>query len=272
MAKLFNTYQRTIPTWLAAAKALNTAQGKKDTNYILEIEDPLSMLEPEIKLYNQVNDLLVAKGKLTLKTVAGTIFPLDLYRKFGHPGLFEEHKKTLDRGKKEGTWGTYFSRMTVRSKHDGSGTINPLSMLIQKLSHEQQPKGKSFPNAYELSVADPEIDLAYGVRDIGGEIPTYNADQDGRRWLGSPCLSHLSFKREERNGSYYLNLTVMYRSHHYCARGLGNLIGLGQLMSYVAKEAGLKVGTLTCISTNAELDIGSWGGVAESYSILSATL
>jgi hypothetical protein len=40
---------------------------------------------------------------------------------------------------------------------------------------------------------------------------------------------------------------------------LGNLIGLGQLQAFVAEEAGLKAGSLTIVSTHAEIDMeGGW--------------
>jgi hypothetical protein len=60
----------------------------------------------------------------------------------------------------------------------------------------------------------------------------------------------------------------MYRSHHYCARALGNLLGLAQLLSFVAKEAELKVGTLTCLSSHAVLDAETWGGVQRAQEVL----
>ena len=67
------------------------------------------------------------------------------------------------------------------------------------------------------------------------------------------CLSFLSFKLNHDNE---LLLTVMYRNHAYIARGLGNFIGLGRLQAFVADQAGAKVGSLTCISTHAEIDCG----------------
>ena len=52
----------------------------------------------------------------------------------------------------------------------------------------------------------------------------------------------------------------MYRNHTYVTRCLGNLIGLGRLQAFVAKEAGVKMGSLTIVSTHAELDKGDeWG-------------
>jgi hypothetical protein len=46
----------------------------------------------------------------------------------------------------------------------------------------------------------------------------------------------------------------MYRNHFYIEKLLGNLIGLGRLMAFVARESGLQVGALTVISTHAEID------------------
>jgi hypothetical protein len=66
----------------------------------------------------------------------------------------------------------------------------------------------------------------------------------------------LSFKRHPTDG---LLLTAMYRNHYYITRLLGNLIGLGRLQAFVAEQAGVPLGSLTVISTHAELDRGKWG-------------
>jgi thymidylate synthase len=63
----------------------------------------------------------------------------------------------------------------------------------------------------------------------------------------------MSFKLHPERG---LTLTAMYRNQTYITRCLGNLIGLGMLQDFVAKQVGLEVGPLTCISTHAELDVG----------------
>jgi hypothetical protein len=44
-------------------------------------------------------------------------------------------------------------------------------------------------------------------------------------------------------------LTVLYRYHYYIEKALGNLLGLAQLLYFVAKETGLGVGPLLCHST-----------------------
>ena len=74
---------------------------------------------------------------------------------------------------------------------------------------------------------------------------------------GGPCLSFLSFKLHPENG---LMLTAMYRNHTYITRCLGNLIGLGRLQAFVAKEAGVKLGSLTSSRPTPKMDTGETGG------------
>lgn len=271
MANLFDTYDRIVPTWLAAARHLNGQPKRKASNLLLEIKSPLALTQEDRETMAKVDQALVAKG-LTLRTIAGTIFPIDVYRRFGRPAYYEKYMVMLNRGKKSGSWGTYAARMIDRPGKNLGERINPLELLVHRLSDPAQPPQNngdkvSYASSYELGISDPQVDLGELV-DVGGDVPTYNPSLDGRRWKGLPCLSHLSFKRVPIHGGHAVDLTAVYRSHHYCARALGNLIGLGQLLSFVAKEAGLSVGTLSCLSTHAELDIQEWGGVSVSNAIL----
>ena len=52
-----------------------------------------------------------------------------------------------------------------------------------------------------------------------------------------------------------VSLTAMYRNHFYVKKLLGNLVGLGRLLEFVARETNLDVGPLTVISTHAEIDL-----------------
>lgn len=85
-------------------------------------------------------------------------------------------------------------------------------------------------------------------------------DVDGSPY-GGQCLSFLSFKIQP-GAARTLALTAMYRNHFYIEKLLGNLVGLGRLMSFVAREGGLGVGALTVVSTHAEID--KPGGVRRS--------
>lgn len=272
MAKLIDDQVRIVPTWVAAARYLNKQRPKRQArNLLLEIPNPLELTDDDRATMEKVDEAL-APRELTLKTVAGTIFPLPMYRKFGRPGYYDKYKAMLERGQAENTWGTYAHRMISRPGKEPGTTINPLDDLVNKLANGGQPQRKdgvkvSFTATYELGVADPEEDLLREP-DEGGDLPTYNPALDRNDWLGLPCLSHLSFKRVPCDGGHAVDLTAMYRSHHYCARALGNLLGLAQLLSFVAEESQLKVGTLSCLSTHAELDVREWGGVASANTIL----
>ncbi len=70
---------------------------------------------------------------------------------------------------------------------------------------------------------------------------------------GGQCLSFLSFKVVP-GARKTLALTAMYRNHFYIEKLLGNLMGLGRLMAFVAHETGFQVGALTVVSTHAEID------------------
>lgn len=271
MAKLFDTEDRLVPTWLAAARYLNKQRPRQAKNLVLEIRNPLNLTDVDCAVMAKVDQAL-AHCNLTLKTVAGTIFPIAMYQRYGRPGYYDKYKEMLKRGQVANTWGTYAHRMIERPGRKPDTTINPLEYLVNKLGHQPQPangKKVSFVATYELSIADPEKDLQPEA-DSGGDVPTYNPALDMREWLGLPCLSHLSFKRVPRGAGHAVDLIAIYRSHHYCARALGNLLGLAQLLSFVAKESGLQVGTLSCLSTHAELDVNKWGGVAVADAILAA--
>lgn len=273
MAKLFDDQLRVVPTWLAAARHLNQTHDRRGMNLLLEISDPLTITTEDREVMSRVDQALL-HSNLTLRTVAGTIFPLDLYRRHQRPNFYAIYKTMLNRGKKPNTWGTYAARMIDRPGRPGKENINPLEMLVRRLSAEGQPQRKdgrtvSFHSAYELGVADPEQDLRDQEKGTDADIPTYDATYDGSDWLGFPCLSHLSFKRVPQGAGYAVNLTAVYRSHHYCARALGNLIGLSQLLWFVARESNLSVGTLSCLSTHAELDVSAWGGIPVVRTTLS---
>jgi hypothetical protein len=53
----------------------------------------------------------------------------------------------------------------------------------------------------------------------------------------------------------------VYRNHYYTEKLLGNLMGLGRLMEFVAAETKTKVGHLVIHSTHAQID--TMGGTSE---------
>jgi hypothetical protein len=187
-------------------------------------------------------------------TVASTIFPANFYLQRGATGIYEDYVKVHPQLPRH--WGTYAGRMLRKlaaseGKNRGA-EINPLRILVEKM--KKQATGGRMRAVYEMNLIDDRELL---------ELPIYNAITDARCTRGQPCLSHLSFKLV--SAGQKVTLTVLYRNHYYIGKALGNLIGLAQLLSFVAAEAGIGVGPLVCHSTLAELDTGTWGvgGIAK---------
>jgi hypothetical protein len=267
MAKIFES-DRIIPAWHAAARYLLDVKDHEDFNLVLEVAQPLAIAPEDRPVYQEVDRAIRTASKQTesLLTVMGTIFPQQLYDQYGRPALYEKYRSMLNKAQKPNTWGTYADRMMTRAGKDGLSTINPLDILIEKLKANLEPHRNTYRSSYEIGISDPEGDmLPWHHQDIGGDIPTYNPALDANRLYGLPCLSHVSFKLIDHKK---VNLVAIYRSHHYCSKGLGNLLGLARLQRFVAIEAGLEVGNLTCISTHAVLDVGSWGGIKVARDIL----
>lgn len=258
---------RIVPVWLKAAKHLAT-NGRTGRNLILEIADPGKLTADDRATIALVDKALRDYCDLSVKTVAATIFPQAMYQRYGRPDFYKEFTDKMAYGKKKGTWGTYALRIFERRAMDPTKTINPVEQIITKLV-KATTDGKPFQSNYELGVVEPSEDLDPEV-EFGCELPTFNVARDGRCVSNLPCLSHLSFKLTDHT---QVDLTAIYRSHYYCERALGNLIGLSQLLQFVATESNLTPGTLTCISTHAVLDLKpSWGPSINQAQALLAQL
>lgn len=262
MAKVFST-ERLVPAWVAAARSLNAAADRTDRNFVLEITSPTALAGEDLQVIKAVDERLRGTAGFGVYTVAGTIFPQGPYLRFGRPDFYKRYLASMKAGKKKGTWGTYAMRMMERAHPKSSKIINPLETIVSKLHNTRT--GKKWQSAYELGVHDVD-DLLNG--EIGCELPIHEPATDGGRATNIPCLSHLSFKLDAGKGA--VDLTVVYRSHHYAQRALGNLVGLSQLLHFVTKESGYTPGVLTCVSTLAHLDVDSFGGVGATTALLNS--
>jgi hypothetical protein len=157
-------------------------------------------------------------------TIANTIMPAALYRLHGHPKFIKVfHDQVLPKVGKDGKWsGYYFERMTA-APDQLSTQIDRLRKASTRALHK-----------FELSLFSPERDV--------DDSP-----------YGGQCLSFLSFHVIPGTPRTLL-LTAQYRNHYYVEKLLGNLIGLGRLMQFVAAETKSQVGSLTVVSTHAKID------------------
>jgi hypothetical protein len=231
--------------WLAATEYLLNQPSREAYDLVLGVESPRDMTSDDFKIFDLVDEFLRKTKQLPLTTIAGTIFPANHYLRGAAKGVYDDFPAEILQLPKE-SWGTYALRMLRREGKNG--TINPLQEMVEKLKKYNHLNR----SAYEINVADDlEVADVDGQADDSFEIPIYDTKDDFKRLLGQPCLSHLTFKVFESNS---LRLTVMYRSHFYLTKALGNLLGLAQLQSFVADEAGLAVGPLICHSTHARID------------------
>lgn len=265
MAKLFCS-ERIVPAWLSAVRSLATTSGRTDRNFVLEIASPTTLVADDVAAINAVDAVLRKDDDgIGVYTVAATIFPQRMYMRHGRPDFYGHFLAAMKKGKKPGTWGTYAMRMMERTHTRTRETLNPLEVIVTKL--RKTATGTQYQSAYELGVHEVADELD---NEIGGELPIYSPSSDGGRATNIPCLSHLSFKLDRVRGA--VDLTAVYRSHHYGQRALGNLIGLSQLQAFVATESEHTIGTLTCVSTLAHLDVEAFGGAAATNALLTRLL
>jgi thymidylate synthase len=111
------------------------------------------------------------------------------------------------------------------------GPENLLADLVTEMKRNVAAE-RTFRNIYELPIYNP-------IKDRAGSP------------IGRQCLSFMSFKLDDDNR---LLLSAVYRNHFYTQKLLGNLIGLGRLMAFVAEEVKVKLGPLSVLSTHAKVD------------------
>ncbi len=219
--------------WLAASQAVY-AQPKHEANHVvIDINDPVGMSDPSQAVVSAVDDYLGQHSEtgFLVRTVANTIFPQATYEDHGTPDFYSVYmEKVFPRLKRSAQdWGRYFERIIAYPGPDGA--VNLLADMVAKMKRNVAAD-KTYRNIYELPIYNP-------IKDANGSP------------RGGQCLSYMSFKLDK---DQRLLLSAVYRNHYYTEKLLGNLIGLGRLMAFVAEEAGVAVGPLSIVSTHAEVD------------------
>lgn len=218
-----------LSAWVTAVKQLNSCPGREANDVMIEVLDPATEFWATNPAFRSADAFLTERAK-PVATVANTIFPQTTYERHGAPDFYNIFNSLIRKLRTGDKWsGYYFERMTTHERYDGS-VSNPLQDIIDRLSH---PKVTS-KNKFELPIFDLDRDV--NMSPYGGQ-----------------CLSHLSFKVVS-GGRGALNLTCVYRNHHYIKKLLGNLVGLSRLQKFVAEQANLNVGSLVILSTHAEID------------------
>lgn len=224
-----------VSAWREAVRLVEAQPHHQAHNVLIDIADPLARGTVSDPVVSEVDAFLRSRDVKPIETVANTIFPYSLYRRYGAPIFFDRFtKNVLPKARRPGDrWsGYYFERMISMPREGGGEPINQLMDIIARL---RNPTVRA-RNKFELIIFDP-------ARDVD-DSP-----------YGGQCLSFGSFKLRRDGDRERLDLTVMYRNHYYVEKLLGNLIGLGRLMAFVAAEGGTEMGELTVISTHAIVDL-----------------
>lgn len=169
---------------------------------------------------------MVPSNDANLSDVINTIFPYKLSNVQDRQSFYDYYLKLHARrtrlGKKKKThWGTYFQRMISF----GNCNVNQLELIINLLNEESR----------WLRVTNP--------------IHISSAEYDSlSKRLGNPCLQYIQFIQPYR---HQISLVAVYRNHDFFNKALGNLIGLGQLLNFVALSTGKNCGEVICHSVHA---------------------
>lgn len=240
--------------WLQAVAALKATSGRSLFHLAVRFQRP-DQEDPAIRA--AVDDLLTTVGRPSVATVRNTIFPAALAETSPDAQhLAERYRQLFPVIKKlhhQNRRGTYFGRLVAHP----DGGEDQLNKVIAKL--RRAVAGQRFTSIYE-------IDL---YTEVAGDVSmsTYSDGNDRNLTImGFPCLSYLSFHMDGDQ----LHLTAFYRNHYLIGRGYGNYLGLGQLLTYVAGQAGLRPGELLVVSGHAELD-ASWRRISPHLSPLLST-
>lgn len=228
--------------WVEALRMVSGASPSHGFHLVIRIAQPTG----ETKFIREQADRFLAERNLAgIDAVRNTVFPAELASTVADPlQLIAEYKEiypTLKLLSKSNVMGTYFGRML------GLDTIygDQLSDIIVKLRRSISGD-RAMSSTYELAALD---------------APIYAFDKDHKKQRAFPCLSFCSFHLD----GDALHLTAHYRNEYLAQRGYGNLLGLGQLLGYLAQSLGLRTGELLVHCGRVEVD----GGLSDVRELLT---
>jgi thymidylate synthase len=215
-----------VDAWKRGCELIVHTPGHKVRNLITEIQNPTSV---DHGWYSRFDPKSVGATD-RLSVVADVLFP-KRGRRPGEtrPKFYARSAALLQRGLDIGSihssWrGTYFQRLISLD-----GSENQIERAIRALS-EWQVRAET---ALVFHLSSPKSDTI--------------------RKRGSPCLQYLEVLWSA-NGT--LDLVAVYRNHDFLNKALGNFIGLGRLLHFLASESGKVSGRLVCHSVRAYADGG----------------
>jgi hypothetical protein len=217
--------------WLAASRSLLDRSSRKKDRETWDLA--VEIAEPDVEslaIRDALDADLSRQGLQAIDTVANTIFPEVLRRSSrSRREFFARYRRMVPKLRRfpKNQHGLYFDRLTAWPP-GASYPTNQVDSVIDRLLSETT-RGGALRFVYDMALFSPSHD---------------------QRPIGFPCLTYLNVKLDGNR----LRLTAHYRNHYFVERAYGNYLGLARLQNFIATEAGLQVGPLTCISGHAELE------------------
>ncbi len=220
--------------WLAAVRTVHGQAGGEANDVTIGITNPVVQTDMDAAIVAEADRFLRSIGKLPVNTIANAIFPQATFDRHGTPAFYRVYlEKVLPRMERSrADWGRYFQRMISFPIGRKGETINRLAEIVEQMKR-RVASGPCLKSVYDITIYDP-------IRDAGPHMKRQ-------------CLILLSFALTV-GAPCQLSLTAAYRDHDYLQRLLGDLIGLGRLMKFVADQVAVGVGELTILSAHAETD------------------
>lgn len=234
--------------WARACSAACKAKGKELRPLVVCItgfddnNDPYESMALRNELDRELR--VSTKNKLSINTVANTIFPMSLWEKHkDREKLFKDYRKILPKLRKcrHNKNGIYFERMiayprmNLDRQDEDSGKI-PINQLDQIITHwkncRSNGRGPKKRNV-QMILVDPHKDL--------GQLP----------FSIFPCLHQVSFDYNYQTRT--ICVVGYYPSQYLLERAYGNYLGLARLGKFMAHElGGLRLDRVTCITAIAK--------------------
>jgi hypothetical protein len=117
--------------WLKAVEYLSSNHHAA-YNLVLAVRHPAVLTPADFAIHDLVDAFLREHGRLSLTTIAGTIFPGNLYL---HGGAEELYTYPQIYPRIPSQWGTYAIRLLRKSTYrrgNGQAEINPLRIIVEK--------------------------------------------------------------------------------------------------------------------------------------------
>lgn len=264
--------------WLRTMEHVVGAGGHA-VNVITTITDPLASEDPIIR--GALDEVLSSERKgvrvQPVETVAGTIFPHDIYADTGltfTPSMDSEALAKLDASASDlytcyldmlpilttdraNNHGTYFGRMVSWPGKTGGGT-NQLTDRITRFRRAHQANvGQR--NTEDITVAGEAELLALPPLEDPAGLQVYAAND--RRERGFPCLVHVDLTLYQSR----ISMAATYRHQYLVTKAYGNLLGLSHLLGFLAQQTGFEAGELMVNATFADAEQSNYTkvGVAD---------